>query len=75
MSGAIAKIVYGHDALCPKCGSNWAKKDDHSRGMSKRSIIGNAPVMRADETIVKARGKAKLIGFAPDAASLRRVWH
>ena len=24
--------VYRHDALCPKCGSNWIKKDGHSRG-------------------------------------------
>ncbi len=24
--------VYRHDALCPKCGSNWVKKDGHSRG-------------------------------------------
>ena len=24
--------VYRHDALCPKCGSNWGKKDGHSRG-------------------------------------------
>ena len=21
-----------HDALCPKCGSNWVKKDGHPRG-------------------------------------------
>ena len=24
--------VYRHDALCPKCGSNWVKRDGHSRG-------------------------------------------
>ena len=24
--------VYRHDALCSKCGSNWVKKDGHSRG-------------------------------------------
>ena len=24
--------VYRHDKLCPKCGSNWVKKDGHSRG-------------------------------------------
>ena len=24
--------VYRHDALCLKCGSNWVKKDGHSRG-------------------------------------------
>ena len=24
--------VYRHDAICPKCGSNWVKKDGHSRG-------------------------------------------
>ena len=24
--------VYRHDALCPKCGSNWVKKGGHSRG-------------------------------------------
>ncbi len=24
--------VYRHDVLCPKCGSNWVKKDGHSRG-------------------------------------------
>ena len=24
--------VCGHDALCPKRGSNWVKKDGHSRG-------------------------------------------
>ena len=24
--------VYRHDALCPKRGSNWVKKDGHSRG-------------------------------------------
>ena len=24
--------VYRHDALCPKCGANWVKKDGHSRG-------------------------------------------
>ena len=31
--------VYRHDALCPKCGSNWVKKDGHSRGkqMYKRN--------------------------------------
>ncbi len=24
--------VYRHDNPCPKCGSNWVKKDGHSRG-------------------------------------------
>ena len=24
--------VYRQDALCPLCGSNWVKKDGHSRG-------------------------------------------
>ena len=24
--------VYRHDTLYPKCGSNWVKKDGHSRG-------------------------------------------
>ncbi len=24
--------VYRHDNICPKCGSNWVKKDGHSRG-------------------------------------------
>lgn len=24
--------VYRQDALCPECGSNWVKKDGHSRG-------------------------------------------
>ena len=24
--------VYRQDALCPICGSNWVKKDGHSRG-------------------------------------------
>ena len=31
--------VYRHDAICPKCGSNWVKKDGRSRGeqMYKRN--------------------------------------
>ena len=37
-----------------------------ARGMSKRAA-GRAPVMGADETIVKVRGKAKLVGFVADA--------
>ena len=37
--------------------------------MSKRSMSGDARVMGADETIVKARGKAKLVGFVADAES------
>lgn len=24
--------VYRHDVRCPHCGSNWCKKDGHSRG-------------------------------------------
>ena len=24
--------VYRHDALCPKCGSNWVKKEGRARG-------------------------------------------
>ena len=35
--------------------------------MSKRGISGNAPLMGADETIVKVRGKAKIVGFVVDA--------
>ena len=40
-----------------------------ARGMSRRTMSGNAPVIGADETIVKARGKAKLVGFVADAGS------
>lgn len=36
--------------------------------MSK-CATGGTPVMGADETIVKARGKAKLVGFVADAES------
>lgn len=32
-------------------------------------MSSNAPVIGADETIVKVRGKAKLVGFAADAKS------
>ena len=34
--------VYRHDAICPKCGSNWVKKDGHSRGKQqyKRNHCG-----------------------------------
>ena len=35
--------------------------------------MGKAPVMGADETIVKARGKAKLVGFVTDAESGRML--
>ena len=24
--------VYRHDIRCPRCGSNWMRKDGHSRG-------------------------------------------
>ena len=37
--------------------------------MSERAMSGKAPVMGADETIVKVRGKAKLVGFVTDAES------
>ena len=40
-----------------------------ARSMSKRGMSGSAPVMGADETIVKVRGKAKLAGFVADAES------
>ena len=42
-----------------------------ARGMSKRAMNGSAPVMGADETIVKERGKAKLGGswLTPQAAN------
>ena len=36
--------------------------------MSKRAM-GKAPVIGADETIVKARNKAELAGFVADAES------
>ena len=39
-----------------------------ARGMSKRAT-GKAPVIGADETIVKARSKAELAGFVADAES------
>ena len=39
-----------------------------AHGMSERAA-GRTPVMGADETIVKAGGKAKLVGFASDAKS------
>ena len=39
------------------------------RGMSKCAMSGRTPVMGADETIVKVRGKAKLVRFVADAAS------
>ena len=42
-----------------------------ARGMSKRGMNGDTPVMGADETIVKARGKAKLVGFVADAENGR----
>ena len=32
-------------------------------------MSGNAPVIGLDETIVKAKGKAKLVGFVADAKS------
>ena len=34
--------VYRQDALCPVCGSNWVKKDGHSRGKQqfKRNQCG-----------------------------------
>ena len=38
--------------------------------MSKRAT-GETPVMGADETIVKARGKANIVGGMPDAKSGR----
>ena len=41
-----------------------------ARDMSKRAT-GSAPVMGADETIVKVRGKAKLVGFVAAAESGR----
>ena len=40
-----------------------------ARGMSELAMNGGAPVIGADETIVKARGKAKLVGFVADAKS------
>ena len=40
-----------------------------ARGMCKRAMNGRTPVMGADETIVKARGKAKLVEFVADAES------
>ena len=44
--------------------------------MRRRTAGSSAPwasrrVMSADETIVKVRGKAKLVGFVADAASRR----
>ena len=37
--------------------------------MRKRGMSGNVPVIGADETIVKVRGKAKIVGFVVDAES------
>ena len=37
--------------------------------MSKRTMRGNATVMGVDETIVKVRGKAKIVGSVADAES------
>ena len=45
-----------------------------ARGMSKRAV-GRAPVMGVDETIVKVRGKAKLLGFVAGVASMGRDRH
>lgn len=39
--------------------------------MSERALSGNASVIGTDETIVKVRGKAKLVGFVADAESGR----
>ena len=40
-----------------------------AHGMGKSAMSDNAPAIGADETIVKARGKAKLVGFVADAKS------
>ena len=39
--------------------------------MGTRAMSGNAPVMGEDEMIVKARGKAKLVGFIVDAVDAK----
>ena len=35
--------------------------------MSKRTMSDGAPMIGADETIVKVSGKAKVVGFVADA--------
>ena len=37
--------------------------------MSLRAISDRTPVMGADDTIVKLRGKANIVGFVADAES------
>ena len=37
--------------------------------MSKRTMSDGAPMIGADETIVKVSGKAKVVGFVADAES------
>ena len=53
--------------------SSWRVVQDvvraAARDTSNRAMSGNAPVMGADETIVKVRSKAKIVGFVTDAES------
>ena len=65
-----------HPLSAPECPasrmSSWRTVQEAgrtaARGMSKR-VAGRTPVMGADETIVKVRGKAKLAGFVAEAES------
>ena len=63
--------VYGHDALCPKCGSNWVKKDGHSRGkqMYKCNQCGRKHQEGAKHRLTDER-KAQAVKMCVEGMSL-----
>ena len=48
--------------------SGWRAVQEAGRAAA-RAMSVKAPIMGADETIVKVRGKAKFVGFVVDAES------
>ena len=63
--------VYRHDALCPKCGSNWVKKDGHSCGKRqyKRNQCGKKRQEGAKHRFTDER-KAQSVKMRAEGMSL-----
>ena len=63
--------VYRQDTLCPLCGSNWVKKDGHSRGKQqfKCNQCGKKHQEGAKRRFTAAR-KAQAIKMCADGMTL-----
>ena len=72
--------MYRHDALCPKYGSNWVKKDGHSRGKQqykryqrhmRQESIKHRFTYEQKEQAVKVRSEGMILSATARVASVR----